>query len=342
MRVLFLLQGERTPSSRLRVLDHVERLKGKGLAAEVRVLPKPPWERWRTLREAGRFDLAFVQKKVLRAWELAVLRAANPRFVFDFDDAIMYPATDPSRRGKRASAALERRRYQDFRRMIQGCRAVIAGNEFLRARAIRYNPRVYLIPTPIDTDRFSYIGPKNDGEEVVIGWYGSPGNLPYLDGLRKVLGNLTARYPGTSVKVVSQAFPNWPEVPLLRKFWKEEEEVEDIGTFDVGIMPLGEDLWSRGKCGNKLLLCLARGIPAVATDTEANRAIIENGVNGFLAGSSQQWTDRLSQLIEDALLRRQMGRAGRKKMEEVYSYHVLSPRFKQVLEEVSGGEKGRE
>lgn len=332
MRILFLLPGENVPSSQRRVLDHLARLERGRLSWEVHGLPRSFRERLPLLRAASRFDMVFLQKKVLHAGEFLLLRAANRRLVFDFDDAIMYPAADPSRR-RRISSWRARARFRNFARVIRGCRAVIAGNPFLQAEALRFTPRVHLLPTPIDTERFAFRDPRRGGRDVVIGWYGSPGNLPYLRGLRGVFRSLFQRYPEASLKVISQAPVDWPGLEVAWKPWNEEEEVEELGSFDVGIMPLGNDLWSRGKCGNKLLIYMARGMAVVGTDTEANRVVIDEGKNGFLVRSAEQWLERLSLLIEDDPLRAEMGRAGREKVEQGYSYRVLSPRFQRILEE---------
>lgn len=332
MRILFLLPGENVPSSQRRVLDHLARLKGERLSWDVHALPRSLKERLPLLRRAGRFDLVFLQKKVLHAGEFLLLRATNPRLIFDFDDAIMYPAADPSRR-RRISRWQARARFKNFARLTRGCRTVIAGNPFLRAEALRFNPRVHLLPTPIDTERFAFRLPKAQGRNTVVGWYGSPGNLPYLEGLRGVFRSLLQRYPEALLKVISQASVDWPGMNVAWKPWREEEEVEDLGSFDVGVMPLGDDLWSRGKCGNKLLIYMARGMAVVGTDTEANRAVIDEGRNGFLVRSAEQWLERLSLLIEDDQLRAEMGKAGREKVEQSYSYRVLSPRFQEILEE---------
>lgn len=332
MRVLFLIPGENVPSSQRRVLDHLARLEGGKLNWEVHALPRTLRERIPLLRAAGQFDLVFLQKKVLHAGEFLLLRAANRRLVFDFDDAIMYPAADPSRR-RRISRWRARARFKNFARLTRGCRTVIAGNPFLQAEALRFTPRVHLLPTPIDTERFVFRPPRMGGRSTVVGWYGSPGNLPYLEGLRGVFRSLLQRYPEASLKVISQAPLDWPELDVAWKPWRKEEEVEDLGSFDVGIMPLGSDLWSRGKCGNKLLIYMARGMAVVGTDTEANRDVIDEGRNGFLVRSADQWLERLSLLIEDHQLRAEMGRAGREKVEQAYSYRVLSPRFQRILEE---------
>jgi glycosyltransferase involved in cell wall biosynthesis len=136
------------------------------------------------------------------------------------------------------------------------------------------------------------------------------------------------------LKVISQKFPELPGVRVLHQYWREEEEVEQIGTFDLGLMPLGDDLWSRGKCGLKLLKYMALGIPVVATATEANRDIVTDGIEGFLVLQPGEWLEKLGLLIETPGLRDQMGRAGREKAETSFSYQAINPLFRTILEKV--------
>lgn len=216
--------------------------------------------------------------------------------------------------------------------MMTYCQTVIAGNSFLQQEALRFNKDTYLLPTPVDTVKFNYRHPNALGRQIIIGWYGSPGNLPYLQKLEKVLEEIAQKYPQVVLKIISQKFLELPGIRVIHTYWREEEEVEEIGSFDIGLMPLGNDLWSRGKCGLKLLKYMALGIPVVATATEANRDIVADGIGGFLVSQPMEWLEKLSVLIENPILREQMGRAARKRAETSFSYQALNPLFHTLLE----------
>lgn len=334
MKILFLLAGKDLPSTKLRVLEHLERLGPSHWEWDLAYLPKSSLSRLWLLKRASAYQGIFIQKKLLHSWEIILLRALNPRIIFDFDDAIMYPALDPSPNRKRLMALKARNSYKNFTRMMKYCQVIIAGNSFLQREARGFNKKVYLLPTPVDTVRYNYRQAKALRDQIIIGWYGSPGNLFYLQTLEKVLEKITQKYPQVTLKIISQKFPELPGVRVIHKYWREEEEVEEIGSFDLGIMPLGKDLWSRGKCGLKLLKYMALSIPVVATVTEATRDIVADGIEGFLAEHPVEWLERLSVLIENPGLREQIGRAARKKIETSFSYQVLTPMFNTILEKV--------
>lgn len=331
MKILFLLAGKDLPSTKLRVLEHIGRSGPGHWEWDLAYLPKSSLSRLWLLTRASAYQGIFIQKKLLHSWEIILLRALNPRIVFDFDDAVMYPALDPSLNGKRLLVLKARNSYKNFSRMIKYCQAIIAGNCFLQQEALKYNKNVYLLPTPVDTVRYSKPHTKASRDQIFIGWYGSPGNLPYLQTLEKVFQEITKKYPQVTLKIISQRFPELPGVRVMHKYWREEEEVEEIGSFDLGIMPLGKDLWSRGKCGLKLLKYMALSLPVVATDTEATRDIVADGIEGFLVEHPEEWLERLSVLIENPGLREQMGRAAQKKIETSFSYQVLTPMFNTIL-----------
>ncbi|OGW15654.1 MAG: hypothetical protein A3G93_06450 [Nitrospinae bacterium RIFCSPLOWO2_12_FULL_45_22] len=332
MKILFLLAGKDLPSTKLRVLEHLKRLDPCRWQWDLAYLPKTPLKRLWILTKAMAYQGIFIQKKLLHIWEISLLRALNPRIVFDFDDAIMYPALDPSLNTKKALSLKVRNSYKNFQRMMVYCQTIIAGNSFLQQEALRFNKNVYPLPTPVDTDRYNYRATRAPGDQIIIGWYGSPGNIPYLQRLGDVLEKITQKYPQVALKIISQKFPELPGVRAIHKYWREEEEVEEIGSFDIGLMPLGDDLWSRGKCGFKLLKYMALGMPVVATVTEANRDIVANGIEGFLVSQPQEWLEKLTLLIENPGLRLQMGRAAREKIETSFSYQALSPLFNTILE----------
>jgi glycosyltransferase involved in cell wall biosynthesis len=335
-RILFLLAGRDLPSTKLRVLEHLKRLESKTQWQwDLAYLPKSPLSRLGLIKRVQNYQGVFIQKKLLHSWEIVLLKALNPKLIFDFDDAIMYPTLDPSLDNKKSSFLKARNRYKNFYHMISRCQTVIAGNPFLQQEAKKFNNRVYLLPTPIDTERYhNKLYRRKLTENIFIGWYGSPGNLIYLGLLANVLKEISIYYPQVVLKIISQRSLELPGVKVMHTYWQEEKEVEEIGSFDIGLMPLGKDLWSRGKCGLKLLKYMALGIPVLATATEATRTMVTDGIEGFLLSEPQEWLEKLRILIENPRLREEMGRAARKKAELAFSYQVLSPSFQAILESV--------
>jgi glycosyltransferase involved in cell wall biosynthesis len=211
---------------------------------------------------------------------------------------------------------------------------VIAGNGFLAAFARRYNPSVLTIPTCVDTDKFA---PRTDGcggrDPLVVGWIGSPTTSPYLSMLSGVFKSVYDTTPfrlkvsGAAVDVAVDG------VPVANVPWSLADEVSLFNTCDVGVYPLTDDEWSKGKCGFKAIQFMSCGVPVVASAVGENLAIIEDGVNGFLASTAADWESKLRRLLTDAPLRARLAAAGRRTVEERYSLRICAPQVAAVLDD---------
>lgn len=352
MRVLFVVpHPPEGASGRFRVLQYLPWLTQQGLDCEVRpfmsralyhllYLPaRLPQKlglaglalvrRCADLVRAARADLVVVHRE---AWPLgtalperAIARLC-PAMVFDFDDAIYL---------NRASAANAWARFlrngAKTAAVIRLSAHVVAGNQVLAAYARRFHPRVSVIPTPVDTDRYRPRPTAHHSPRLVIGWIGSPTTADYLALLQRPLAELAARYPHLEIQIVGAgrqqlSLPNIRMVP-----WDLEGERDCLHRFDIGLMPMPDDEWARGKCAFKALLYMSAGLPVVASPVGVNSEIVREGVNGFLATTQEDWVNRLSQLVEDEALRQRMGGAGRAIAEQEYSLTVQGPRLLQVL-----------
>jgi glycosyltransferase involved in cell wall biosynthesis len=214
---------------------------------------------------------------------------------------------------------------------------VIAGNQFLQSEVLPFNPNVITIPTSIDLSQHTLKTPSHLEGPITIGWLGSSSTLKYLKSLMPTLENLHQRFPNLQLKIVCDQFLDNPQVPVIKKRWSADEEEADLKSFDIGVMPLSNDIWSRGKCGLKILQYYSVGIPVVCTPVGVNRDLVEDGVDGYWAENQDQWEDRLLRLIQEESLRRKMGRHGRKTVEKFYSLEVNAPRVLDVLKKVYAG-----
>jgi glycosyltransferase involved in cell wall biosynthesis len=244
--------------------------------------------------------------------------------VYDFDDALWVRS---ARHADNRSTTREKR----FRRMISSADQVVAGNSFLAEKASAYNRRVSVIPSPIDVSLYQVRPEGAGGDSVVVGWIGAHGSVHYLEKLLPALEEAHRRDPRLRLKVVSSRFPDSGSLPVDRVSWRADTELEEIRSMDVGVMPLFEDEWSRGKCGLKVLQYLAAGVPVVVTPAGINSDIVKDGVEGFWARSPAEWVDRILALAADPALRRRMGLAGRKTVEAGYSLEVCLRRLEAVL-----------
>ncbi len=253
-------------------------------------------------------------------------RLFGKRVIYDFDDAIYLKNMSQV---NRMVAFLKR--PANTKTFIRLSQRVIAGNNHLARYARRYNSSVITIPTPIDTVHFAPVQ-NEKREKVYIGWSGSWTTLPHFYLVKEELKELTSRYPFIQVKVFGSHAAHIPGVSLEALDWDLESELEQLRRFDIGIMPLSDDEWSRGKCGFKLLMYMALGIPSVSSPIGVNAEIIRDGENGFLASSGEEWIEKLSLLIADPLLRQRIAAAGRRTVEEKYSVAKWGPEFVKALQ----------
>jgi glycosyltransferase involved in cell wall biosynthesis len=243
--------------------------------------------------------------------------------VFDFDDAIMMRDSA----ARRLDSWQRRRR---FARMVRGAGAVIAGSPHLAEWALRYRDDATVIPTAVDLRPYPRHPP--DAGAPTIGWMGSAPNLMYLRAVIPALARLCARRPQVQLHVVSDGAFAAANLPLISTAWSLRDEVAHLRSFQVGIMPLPDDPWTRGKCALKILQYFAAGVPVVCSPVGANLEIVEHGRNGFFAATDDEWVERLDQLLGDAALRRRFGENGRALVEERFSVQATLPRFLRALE----------
>jgi glycosyltransferase involved in cell wall biosynthesis len=272
---------------------------------------------WQALRRPD-YDIAIVQREAIQlgttVFESALARSRT-KLVFDFDDAIWLPDTSPANR--RMSWL---KRPGKVPRIIALSDMVWAGNAYLADYARGFNANVHVVPTTVDTDRQRPCQREQDGAPVCLGWTGSPSTLKHFDLAVPVLRRIRARFGDrVSFKVIGDAAYRQDELGIRGTAWCADTEVEDLCEIDIGLMPLPDDEWAKGKCGLKALQFMAMELPVVTSPVGVNTEIIDHGANGYLARSDDEWFERLSALIESAQLRQEFGCAARETVVAHYS-----------------------
>jgi hypothetical protein len=221
--------------------------------------------------------------------------------------------------------------------VMRHCSAATVGNSYLRDRASAAGcRRVEMLPTVVDLERYgSELHNHLENRPVVVGWIGSPATAHYLSEVVEPLRRLCGRYPLRCVAVGANR-DQVQGTPFEAIPWAESTEVELLRSFDIGIMPLRNTPWERGKCGYKLIQYMTCGVPAVASAIGANRDIISDGGNGFLVETETQWCEALERLIVDPPLRTRMGLAGRHTVERTYCLQVQARRLADIVRSVAG------
>lgn len=286
------------------------------------------------VRRAARADLIFIQREAFMTgsvrFERALARSGRP-VVFDFDDAIWL--LDVSEANKRLSWLKDPSKTE---RIIRMADLVIAGNDFLGDYARQFHSRVEVIPTVVDTGLYG-IPPRTPERTgaVTIGWTGSYTSLTHLRTALPMLGQLHQRF-GERIRfrVISDRDLTIPGLPVENVRWRSSSEAADLAAIDIGIMPMPDDEWSKGKCGFKGLQYMALGKPVVLSAVGVNRTIVQDGVNGFLATDEAEWIAKLALLIEDGDLRKRLGDEARRTVEAHYSVNAWKDRYIELFEQL--------
>lgn len=286
------------------------------------------WERRALLRRA---DVVVLHQIKLSAIEARLLGALSRRRIFDVDDAIY--VRKPRRLGEPVHDSRWRR--AKFAATCRSVDAVAAGNDVLASVALRSASRVEILPTSIDVSCYRPAAAGRAGPPTIV-WIGSPENLIYLEMIRPALVRLAARHTSLKVRVICSAFPQWPEINVERVAWSEASEADALAAAHIGIMPLTDDEWSRGKCAFKLLQYMAASLPCIASPVGANTEAVIDGFNGFHAAGLPQWEDRLERLIVSPELRQRFGASGLEHVERRYSMRTYRDRYVALLAGFAG------
>jgi glycosyltransferase involved in cell wall biosynthesis len=279
--------------------------------------------------KSQKYDLIWLEKEALPwlpAWlELLLLRGRTP-YVVDYDDAVFH------RYDQHSASVVRWLLGQKIDRVMRNARLVIAGNDYLANRATQAGAKwVEILPTVVDLDRYPLSkAPQN--EVFTIGWIGTPLKFfNYIKELAPVLKEI-CRDGGAKVVAIGAKETNIEDIPLEIKPWSEATEVKEMQQFDVGIMPLTDTPFERGKCGFKLIQYMASSRPVIGSPVGVNAEIIEQGINGFHASSQAEWLQAFQKLKNDRYLRESMGLAGRKLVEDKYNIKITAPRLLQLLQ----------
>lgn len=347
MKILFLtVGGENVASSRTRVFQYFPYFKNRGVTWTVLIYLKygKAGKKISVLslqRLYGFFvllcilvlslghDIVFIQKVLLPGKFVRVLKFLRRKIVFDFDDAIYsVPPSLENNVDLKVRQGLDKR----FRSVVSSSELIIVENTFTGHYAEKLNRNILVITGPIDTVRYSPPECRKADRNIVIGWIGSPDTAVYLKPLFPVFRKLSMANPSVCFKFIGAPPLDLPGVRVRQVPWSLETEVNELHDFDIGIMPLPDDEWSRGKGGYKILQYMAVGIPSVASPVGINAEMIEEKVNGLLAMDETEWYEKLLMLVSNGDLRWTMGDSARKIAEKKYSFFVAVEKLLDALE----------
>jgi glycosyltransferase involved in cell wall biosynthesis len=330
--VMLLGYGLEQPSYRHRMRSLIEPLQAAGWQVRAEQFPSGryglrTWERRALLRWA---DVTVLHQIKLSSIEARLFAAFSRRRVFDVDDAIY--VRKPRRLGDLPDESAWRK--QKFAATCRWADVVAAGNDVLAGVARATAKKIVVLPTSIDAACYetTFADPK---EAPTIVWIGSPENLIYLDMIRPALARLSKRYPALKMRVICSEFPDWNDVNVERVPWSSATEAHSLAGAHIGVMPLTDDAWSRGKCAFKLLQYMAAALPCVASPVGANTEAVMNGINGYHATDVDEWERSLEKLILSPELRASFGAQGRQHVEQRYALHSYRANYLKLLRQLA-------
>lgn len=358
LKVLFLTRyGADGASSRYRTLQYIPWLTDHGVDCTVQsffeqghvtrrfgvtrgylgMLPAAYWRRIRKVLTSEGYDLLSIEKELL-PFVPGVIESdivlRNARYTVDYDDA-MYHRYD-----RHPNAFLRMMLGRKISKVMAGAGAVTAGSHYILDYARQFNADSFLIPTVVDLSLYPDVEPLvSSARPFVIGWIGSQATVQYLKNIEDALDEFCSRHNALILVIGGERIPF--RIRSMRWIpWSRENEVKWLSTIHVGIMPLPGNPWAMGKCAFKLIQYMACWKPVVASPVAENNYVVTHGVNGYLAETNEDWIEALDKLYADAKVCREMGRAGRRMVEEQYNLEAVAPAVLDILNAASGREAG--
>lgn len=329
-RLLVLTRRRANASFRQRIEAYLGPLAARGIASEVVELAACPMARRRQLLRAREFDAVWLHRKTLTAWDAWALRGAARPMIYDVDDAVMYQART-AERGPHPG------RLRRFRRTVAMARLTLAGNPILADHVARAGGRAEVVPTGLDAGRYPPKEQHENAGPLKLVWIGSRSTLKRLDPFRDMFAELARSVPGVVLRVIADAEFACEGLTVENVPWSREAEARLLAECDVGVAPLPDTPFTRGKCAFKVLQCMAAGLPVIASPVGANADYVRDGETGLHALTINKWVAAVGRLAADAGLRESMGRAGRRRVADEFDVAVLAPRVVDLIDGAIAG-----
>lgn len=310
MHALFIAKAANDPSTRYRVNPIAEALRKSGW--EVSILCSSGLiNRLNILQSARTTDIVVIQRKLFGRIFLTILVYFSRKIIFDFDDAIFVHSDGSASVG----------RYRRFTHLLQSCSMVWAGNGYLAEQARQFCKNTHIIPTSIDPDKYGVIDEKE--RKFTLVWIGSSSTSKYLKASTQLLNRIGQSFPEVRLRIIADFEFNLDDLETQAITWTEDTEAKLLAESHVGIAPMLDDAWSRGKCALKVLQYMAAGLPVISSPVGANLDAIDESTTGFFADTEERWIEALKILIEDENLRCVMGSAARSRIIDKYATNIV-------------------
>lgn len=322
-KILFVSKGAESPSTRYRALQYAAMFEAGGWVFKHIVDNRSLATRKSILFEAAHSDVVVILRRTYSYPFFKLLRFASKYLVFDYDDAVFQK--DQGQRSKS--------RERSFTRSVSSVDQVWAGNNYLAERAREFARKIIILPTSLDIDKYDLCVDKEQ-KYLDLVWIGSSATREHLKSALPALEAAAGVIPSLRLKIIADFTLPSDRLNIVPLRWSEKNEAHELASAHIGIAPLPDNLFTRGKCALKVIQYMAASLPVISSPTGVNKEIVEHGVNGFLAAGDQEWLTVIQQLANDNALRNSMGKAGRKRCVDNFS---LQSTFQKMISSLENG-----
>jgi len=318
-QILFISKGENSASTRYRALSYFEPLRANGWEP-LHITAHGILPRIKLLGIAKQAEVVVILRKTFSLSFLRLLSLCSKNLVFDLDDAVFC----------RSDGEPSKSRQMSFEKVTSICEQVWAGNLYLADRARQNNEAVKILPTSLDYRKYLLEVEKNPKHFDLV-WIGSRSTQKYLKESLPLLESLSEIIPNLRLKIVADFDLPTKRLKTVAVPWSDEVEAEALASAHVGIAPMSDNSWTKGKCGLKVLQYMAAGLPVISSPAGVNREIVQHGKTGFFAENPDDWRKSIDKLFRDPVLRNNMGKAGQKRVIEHFSVDETFRKMSKVL-----------
>jgi hypothetical protein len=288
---------------------------------QVEILPSKIHKILKLLLSARNFDAVLLHKKRLSPLQRFILRKNAKKILYDFDDALIFNAENPQKPNNK--------KLKKFSATAKIADKIIAGNSYLADLAKKFNNNTTILPTGLNVREYEIAKNKSD-DKIRLVWIGTSSNLIYLKQISQTLEQIGKKYKNIVLRIICNDFFDLATMPTEKIQWSLETQILNIANSDIGLAPLPNNNFTKGKCACKILQYFAASLPVVASPVGANADVVLNGTNGFLAENPHQWLDSLSLLIENPHLRQKMATHANKTAKN-YDVSILAKKFTDII-----------
>jgi glycosyltransferase involved in cell wall biosynthesis len=329
MKLLIISHNPNRASFRQRIDVYLDILRQNDIDCTIGVLPLGWLARRNLFKSARRFDAVFLHKKKLALPDAFWLRRYSKKLIYNFDDAVMYNENNPSRNSPL--------RLMSFRRTVRMADMVLVGSRYLAEHARKYNSKVEILPLGLKVDSYNVADqPKTDDKTRLV-WIGSRSSLNYLEEIKPAIEAVGSKFQNVVLRIIGDTFFDLPDMPVEKMQWSEQTRSLGLVTSDIGLAPLPNNRFTKGKCSFKVLEYSAAGLPVVASPVGTNVDNIQQSVTGFFAVDPDEWIGQITLLINDAQLRKKMGQQGRRFAQQ-FDVAVIGKRLCGIIKKCLAGE----